>query len=498
MTHPSPSPRSPVPASAAGDPGAGRLDPALVKLVVILLVGAIAALLDTTIVSVAIDTISREMHAPVSTIQWTITGYLLSFAMVIPVSGWALARFGGKRVWMGSLALFLAGSIASGAAWNVGSLITFRVIQGIGGGLMMPLILTLLVRAAGGRKLGRLMAAVTLPLVVVPVLGPVVGGLIVTNLSWRWIFYVNVPICLAGLVLAGRGLPAEPAQPAAGARERPRLDVAGVILLSPALAALLYGLAQLATHDSAAQATVIIPLAAGAVLLAGFVVHALRTRHQPLIDLRLFRLPAFTGAGSLLFLAGLSLYGALLLLPLYYQQVRGASPLVAGLLMLPQGVGSLLPRIAAGRLTDAIGPRPVVLAGVVLAALGTVPFALAGPRTSELLLGAALVVRGAGLGTATIAVMAGAFQDVVPDKVPDASSATRILQQLGGAFGAAVVAVVLARETAAHAGAGTAGLAAAFGDAFWWTVGFTILAVIPALLLRVRVPAAGARAEAGR
>jgi EmrB/QacA subfamily drug resistance transporter len=370
MTHPSPSPRSPVPASAGGDPGPGRLDPALVKLIVILLVGAIAALLDTTIVSVAIDTISREMHAPVSTIQWTITGYLLSFAMVIPLSGWALARFGGKRVWMGSLALFLAGSIASGAAWDIGSLITFRVIQGVGGGLMTPLIITLLVRAAGGRGLGRLMAAVTLPLVVVPVLGPVLGGLIITNLSWRWIFYVNVPICLAGLVLAWRGLPAEPARPAgpaAGARGRPRLDVAGMVLLSPALAALLYGLAQLATHDRGDQATVIVPLAAGAVLLAGFVVHALRTRHQPLIDLRLFRVPAFTGAGSLLFLAGLSLYGALLLLPLYYQQVRGASPLVAGLLMLPQGVGSLLPRIVAGRLTDAIGPRPVVMAGVVLA-----------------------------------------------------------------------------------------------------------------------------------
>jgi EmrB/QacA subfamily drug resistance transporter len=456
-----------------------RLDPALIRLIVVLLTGGIPALLDTSIVNVAVDTIGRDLHTTVSVIQWVITGYLLSFAMVIPLSGWALARFGGRAVWMFSLALFLAGSVACGASWNIGSLITFRVIQGIGGGMLTPLITTLLVRAAGGRHLGRLMAAVSLPVVVVPIFGPVIAGLIISNISWRWIFYVNVPLCLLGLALAWRELPAS--RPQGGAS---RIDVVGLALLPPALLALLYGLAEVSSAGGFGHGDVLIPVAIGAVLLAAYCWHALHTSVTPMVDLRLFRARAFTGASTLLFLAGLSIYGAMLLLPLYFQVVRHDSALVAGLLMVPQGLGSLAPRTLAGKLTDRIGPRPVVLAGVVLSAAGTVPFALAGLHTNYWLLGAALVVRGAGLGTATIAVMVGAFQGLGGEQVPHASSATRIVQYIGGSFGAAVlVAAILDRQAAAHAAAGAAGLATAYANTFWWCTGFTALALVPALLL---------------
>ena len=473
--------------SPSGSTAAGRdkLDPALVRLIVILLLGAIPALLDTTIVNVAIDTVGHDLHATVSQIQWVITGYLLSFGMVIPLSGWALARFGGRATWLFSLAVFLAGSVLSGAAWNIGSLIGFRVLQGLGGGLLLPVLTTLLTQAAGGRQLGRLMASVSLPVAVVPILGPVISGLIISNVSWRWIFYVNVPICLAGIVLAWRGLPAgRPGQQdgrTAGAGERPRLDVVGLVLLCPALAALLYGLAQVSSAGGFGHLRVLIPLLAGAVLLAGFAVHALRMTGEPLVDLRLFRSRSFAATSSLMFLAGLSIYGAMLLLPLYFQQARGYSALTAGLLLVPQGVGSILPRTIVGKLTDRIGPRPVSVAGIVLAAAGTVPFALAGPHTSEVLLGAALVVRGAGLGAATIALMAGAFQGLPRPVLPHASSVTRIMQQVGGAFGAAVLIVILSRQAAAHPG--PAGITAAFDRTFWWCTGFSALAVLPALLL---------------
>ena len=441
----------------AAKPGRERLDPAVVKLIVVLLTGAIPALLDTSIVNVAVDTIGRDLHTNVATIQWVITGYLLSFAMVIPLSGWALARFGGRAVWMFSLALFLAGSVACGAAWNIDSLIAFRVVQGIGGGMMTPLITTLLVQAVGSGQIGRLMSAISLPIVVVPIFGPVIAGLIISNVSWRWIFYVNVPICLVGLVLAWRQLPAGRPQGASGAASR--IDVVGLALLPPALVALLYGLAEVSTEGGFGHAGVIIPLSAGVVLLAAYCWHALRTSATPMVDLKLFRSRTFTGASALLFLAGLSIYGAMLLLPLYFQQVRHDSALVAGLLMVPQGIGSIAPRTLAGRLTDSIGPRIVVLAGIALAAVGTIPFALAGLHTSYWLLGAALVVRGAGLGLATIAVMAGAFQGLSREQVPHASSATRILQFVGGSFGAAIlVAVILDRYAVAHAAAGAAGL----------------------------------------
>src|SRR6202167_1463060 len=173
---------SPAGQASSVNPVRERLDPSVIKLIVILLTGAIPALLDTSIVNVAVDTIGRDLHTTVSSIQWVITGYLLSFAMVIPLSGWALARFGGRSVWMFSLALFLAGSVASGAAWNVARLIAFRVVQGIGGGMMTPLITTLLVQAVGSSQLGRLMAAISLPIVVVPIFGPVVAGLIISNI----------------------------------------------------------------------------------------------------------------------------------------------------------------------------------------------------------------------------------------------------------------------------------------------------------------------------
>jgi EmrB/QacA subfamily drug resistance transporter len=460
-----------------------KLDPALVRLIVILLLGAIPSLLDTTIVNVAIDTIGRDLHTTVSAIQWIITGYLLSFAMVIPLSGWVLARFGGRAAWVFSLTVFLAGSVLSGAAWNIGALIGFRVLQGVGGGLMMPLLTTLITQAAGGRLLGRLMAAVSLPVAVVPILGPVVSGLIISNVSWRWIFYVNVPICLAGLVLAWRGLPRrQPQHP--GSATRPRLDVTGLMLLCPALVGLLYGLAQVSDAGGFAHPRVLIPLLAGSALLAGFIWHALRMAGEPLVDLRLFRSRTFTGASGLMFLAGLSIYGAMLLLPLYFQQARGYSALTAGLLLVPQGIGSILPRTIVGKLTDRLGARPVSLAGIVLAAVGTVPFALAGPRTSDVLLVAALLVRGAGLGAATIALMAGAFQGLSRAQLPHASSATRIVQQVGGAFGAAVLVVILSGQ--ARQGTGLTGLTVAFDHTFWWCVGFCALAVLPALLMAGR------------
>jgi EmrB/QacA subfamily drug resistance transporter len=477
---------SPAGQASPANPVRERLDPSVIKLIVVLLLGAIPSLLDTSIVNVAINTIGRDLHTSVSTIQWVITGYLLSFAMVIPLSGWALARFGGRAVWTFSLALFMVGSIACGAAWNIGSLIAFRVVQGVGGGMMTPLITTLLVQAVGTSKIGRLMSAISLPIVVVPIFGPVIAGLIISNISWRWIFYVNVPICLVGLVLAWRELPA--GRPQGGGSAASRIDVVGLALLPPALVALLFGLAEVGTDGGFGHAGVLVPLIVGVVLLAAYCVHALHTSATPMVDLKLFRSRTFTGASTLLFLAGLSIYGAMLLLPLYFQQVRHDSALVAGLLMVPQGIGSIAPRTLAGRLTDSIGPRLVVLAGIALAAVGTIPFALAGLHTSYWLLGAALVVRGAGLGTATIAVMAGAFQGLSRKQVPHASSATRILQFVGGSFGAAIlVAVILDRYAVAHAAAGAAGLATAFADTFWWCTGFTALAVIPALLLAGRL-----------
>ena len=455
----------------------GRLDPAFLKLAVILLTGAMAVMFDTTIVNVAIDSLSREMNASVSTTQWVISAYVLALAMVIPVSGWAMERFGAKQTWMSALALFMVGSILSSLAWNIEALIAFRVLQGIGGGLMLPVLQTLLVNAAGTRNLGRMMSLVSLPALLGPILGPVLGGLILSQLSWHWIFWVNIPFCVAGLVMAWRGL--APTAPKKGSY----LDARGLALLSPGLVAMIYGLSQAGSHGGFDNSAVLLPVAVGAALLAGFVFHALRTRRPPLLDLRLFAVRSFTASNVLLFLSGLSVYGAMLLLPLYEQQVRGQSALVAGLLLAPQGLGMLLTRGYAGRLTDRIGARPVVLGGFLLTMAGTLAYTQAGLHTNELLLGASLVIRGAGLGMVTIPIMAAAYLSLRPDQVPHASIATRITMQLGGAFGAAVFALILQTQLAAHASGGLVGIATAFDNAFWWSIGLTALAIIPALFL---------------
>ncbi len=457
-------------------PDSERLGPAFVKLTAVLLVGIMAPVFDLTIVNIAVATIGRDLQASVATVQWVMSAFLLAFAMVIPISGWAMGRFGGKRVWLVALGLFFAGSVLCGLAWNMDSLIAFRVLQGAGAGLMLPIFQNLVVEAAGGRALGRAMALATLPALIGPMLGPVVGGLIISHLSWHWIFWVNVPFAVAGLLWAWRSLPADRRGTAQ------RLDVLGMALLSPAAAALVYGLTEVAGKGGFAHSAVLVPIALGLALLTAFVVHALYASNEPLMDLRLFRKRSFSASTSLLFLSGFAVYGAMLLMPLYYQQLRGQSALVAGLLLVPQGAGALLTRGLSGRLTDRIGARPVVLVGLALIVAGTFAYTQAGLHTSELLLACTLVVRGAGVGMMTIPATATAYLGLRPDRIPHASSTTRLVQQVGGSFGAAVIAVILQTQMAAHAGS-SAGLALACAHTFWWSVALAALAVVPALLL---------------
>lgn len=434
-------------------------------------VGGLAAVFDTTIVSVALHTLAQRFGVSVETIQWVSTAYLLALGVTIPLVGWAQRRVGGKRLWLCALAVFLLGSLLCSLAWNASSLIAFRALQGVGGGLMLPLTSTLIVQAAGGQNLGRLMVAISLPVVLGPILGPVIGGLILGHLSWPWLFWVNVPFCVVGLILAVWLLPTDPpARPAV-------LDSVGLLLLSPAMVGMLYGLSNAARSGGFARADVLAPLLGGLLLLGTFVLRAVRRGEAALVNVRLFRHRPLSTSSLLLFLAGFSLYGAMLLLPLYFQEIRGTDALGAGLLLIPQGVGTFLSRAVAGQLTDRIGPRWVTLAGFAVVTLGTLPFAFADAHTSTLLLMAALVVRGLGLGAVTIPLMAFAFTGLERAEVPDASIVTRISTQVGGSFGTAVLAVILS-------GAARSSMtASAFQGSFWWASGLSAAAVLASLLL---------------
>jgi EmrB/QacA subfamily drug resistance transporter len=448
----------------------------------VLIVGGFAAILDSTIVAIAIDTLAREFDEPVSTIQWVATGYLLALAVAIPLTGWAQARFGGKRLWIAALSLFLLGSVLCAFAWDATSLIAFRIVQGLGGGIMFPLMQSLAVQAAGGRMkgMGRMMAVVTVPVALGPIIGPVIGGIILDSLSWQWLFLVNVPVVLVGIALAAWRLSDDSAR-----RRRAKLDVVGLVLLAPGLALMLLGLSNVESGGGVGRPEVLLPLISGIALAAGFVYWSIRRREHALVQLRLLGRRTLASASLVLWLAGAALFGAMLL-PLYWQVLRGETVLAAALLLIPQGVGSLAARPVAGILLDRIGARALTVIGFALIAIGTVPFALADADTSNVWLSAVLVVRGLGLGTVLIPLMTVSMTGLSHDEIPQATMISRISQQIGGAFGTAVLAVVLTELTTGAASPADA--VNAFHVTFWVATGVAVLALLASLLLPGREP----------
>ena len=473
----------------------------------VVVLGAIMTILDATIVNVALPTLGRDLHTSISTIQWVPTIYLLAFASVIPLTGWAAGRFGAKRVWLASLGLFMAGSLLAGLSPSIGALIGARVVQGLGGGMIMPLGQLVLAQVSGPNRMGRVMSIVGVPMLLAPIFGPLIGGSLIDAASWRWIFFVNLPVGLVAIALAVRLLPAT------GTRSAQRLDVRGLVLLSVGLALFLYGLAEAGQHAQWASPAALGPMAAGIVLVGLFAWHARRVP-DPLLDLRLFRHHGFAAGTVANFVLGTALFGVALLLPLYFQILRGRTPLQTGLLLAPQGLGAAAAISLAGYLTDKVGARRVVPAGVLLALAGTGWYTQIGARTPYWALLAALFLVGAGLGATITPAMAAAYQGLPRTALAQATSAINVVQRVAGALGSALLAVVLqqgitARLPGFHGGIGQAAAAAssrraagliaqAFGVSFTVALAITVLALVPSLLLPGRPADSTPAAPAGQ
>ncbi len=464
----------------------------------VVVVGTIMAILDATIVNVAVPTLGRDFQTSISTVQWVMTGYLLAFASVIPLTAWAGERFGVKRVWIGALLTFMAGSALAGAAWSIEALIVFRVLQGLGGGLLMPVGQTILAQAAGPQRLGRVMSVVGVPMLLAPIFGPVIGGAIIDQVSWRWIFFVNLPVGLFAVALAWRLLAAPQA------RHGGRLDLSGLVLLSAGIAIFVYGVSEAGAAGGLGGARALTGIAVGVVLVALFAGHALRRGPAALIDLSLLRRRGFAAAAGTNLLVGVALFGALILLPLYFQTVRGESPLATGLLLAPQGLGAALAMPIAGRLTDEIGARVVIPVAIALALVGTAAYTQVGAATSYVVLAVALFVIGLGLGGTIVPSMAVAYQTVPREAVAHATTMINVIQRIAGSLGTALLAIVLQHTITTNVHGFDGGLAAlaslpeqrrpqiapsladAFGTTFWVALAIVAAALLPALLLPVR------------
>jgi EmrB/QacA subfamily drug resistance transporter len=451
-----------------------RIERHVWEIAFVVVLGSIMSILDTTIVNVALHTLQDDLNATLSQIQWVLTGYMLALAAVIPVTGWAARRFGAKNVYLVSLVLFTLGSILCGLATSTTELIVFRVLQGFGGGMLLPIGQMMMASAAGPSRMGRVMSVVAVPAMLAPVLGPTIGGLIVDNLSWRWIFYVNVPIGIAAVIAAWKVLPRDERS------ETEALDVTGFVLMALGVPLLTYGLAEIGSTGKFDPLHVIAPMLAGIALIVAFVFHALRAK-RPLLDMHLYRKSTFSSASLTMFFLGTALFGSMILLPYYWQEVRGFDAFKTGLLIGPLGLGMALILPLAGKLTDRFGGGPLALIGIVTTTAATIPFALIGAHTPITYLCFAMFLRGMGIGFAFMPAMTAAYAALKRSEISDAAPQLNIVQRVGGSIGTAILAVVLQRALAGSTSLEDA--AGAFGTAFWWTVGLSAFAIIPCIVL---------------
>ena len=482
-----------------------KIDAAVLKIAGVVVLGAIMSILDITVVNVALptfQTVFGSVDEPVaySHVAWTVTGYTLALATVIPLTGWAADRFGTKRLYLTAIALFTAGSVLCATADSINMLIAFRVLQGLGGGMLMPLGMTIMTRAAGPRRMGRLMAILGVPMLLGPIMGPILGGWLIAHASWHWIFLINVPLGAIALVYAFVVLPSDSPRPSEA------FDFLGMLLLSPGLALFLFGVSSLpATSGDFTAPRVWVSMLIGVALMLAFVWHAFRPEH-PLLDLRLLTNRNLTVSIITMFLFAAAFFGGLLLVPTYFQQVRGESTLDAGLLVAPQGLGAMVTMPIAGYLVDKIPVGRIVPVGLLLIVAAMFGLTQIEADTSYPLLIGLLFVMGLGMGATMMPLFTTALRTLTHHQVARGSTLLNITQQISSSVGVAVMSVVLTNNLQSSALAGPAiasyqdpslvqqlgpaqiaqGLAEAaqaFADTYWvaWTL--VVLTLVPALFL---------------
>ncbi|MGG1517545.1 DHA2 family efflux MFS transporter permease subunit [Paenibacillus oryzisoli] len=456
---------------------------------VAIVVGIFMVILDGTAVNVALPKLQEEFHLlNLSLVQWTVIGYALAQAAVIPLAGWLSDRFGAKKIFLISVALFTIGSGLCALANSVEMLITFRVIQGLGGGVVVPIAMAFIYRLSPPDKVGAVMGMMGIPILLGPALGPVIAGWMVEYHSWQWIFLINLPIGVIGILLGIRTLPNIQRQNVAS------LDLLGMLLGPIAFAALVYGVSNggidpVTGKSTWTDADTLIGSGIGLVALILFVIVELR-RDNPLLELRVFRSGNFTKGIIVQWISQIAMFGTMFLVPLFLQQAHGYSPLKTGLIMLPQALASGLFMPIGGKLSDRFGARPLVIAGMVLTTISALLLSNISGESGVGTVMLPLALLGAGMGLFMMPLNNHLIQSAPQNLVGRVTSLTNAAQQVMMSFAIAILMTIFTTKMKdlmieAKAQKPDVGLyASAFGHTFLILLGIAIVGGVLGLLLQ--------------
>jgi len=408
---------------------------------VAIIIGIFMVILDGTAVNVALPKLQQDFNLPnLTLVQWTVIGYSLAQAAVIPLAGWLSDRFGAKRVFLISIGLFTIGSLLCGLASSVEMLIAFRIVQGIGGGVVVPISMAFVYRLAPPSKVGAVMGMMGIPILLAPALGPVLAGWLVEYYTWHWIFLINLPIGVIGILLGIRTLPNISRQNVAA------LDRLGMILGPLAFAALVYGVSEGGIDPLTGQSTwmelpTLIGVSVGLIALILFVAVELR-KENPLLELRVFRSGNFTKGIIVQWVSQIAMFGTMFLVPLFLQQAKGYSPMESGLMMLPQALASGLFMPIGGKLSDRFGARPLVIAGMTITTVAAFLLSNISADDGKIAILLSLGLLGAGMGLFMMPLNTHLIQSAPLNLVGRVTSLTNAAQQVMMSFAVAVLTTI--------------------------------------------------------
>ncbi|WP_048706499.1 DHA2 family efflux MFS transporter permease subunit [Companilactobacillus ginsenosidimutans] len=448
------------------------------KNAMILVLAMIVPMLDTTMTNIGINTILKDLNSTVNTMQWITTAYVLALGLAVPFAGWAIDKVSGKLLVEISLVVFLVGSIMSGISSSVATLMIGRIIQGAAAGILISAAQTLIVRAAGGKNLGKMMATVGLPIVFAPIIGPTIGGALIKFLNWHWLFYINIPVIIAALFCVMMWLPKFDAS-----KSDKKFDFIGFALLVGLFSGLVIGITNFSTDDVFGKMDVLLPIFIGIDCLVFYIIYAFKNSKKALVPLSLFNNTRFSASAILLFMTGLMSNGVMFVLPLYLQNIRGLSVIWSGIYLIAMGLGMLVTRTIVGRLTDDYGAKWIVIISLIAGFLTTIPFAFFTKSTPTWLLVAVMFLLGLSR-SGIIPIMTDSYSNVPTKLIPEATVSTRMVQNIGGSVATALLAAVIASFTGTNI-ATTTMMNTAYSQAFIWISVGTLIGIIPAFWLSV-------------